>query len=131
MNLAIRQVLTGQSFRICNRVSYKCLPKQLPLTSTSSVVQFRNYCENNVETRKLPQLMEFPPVVWPSFIKFIKNWMFANLIIRPYFEPEFSLSEFIEASKHAVQVSFRKNKPTESMYTFIIAAGNTFLNLKI
>ncbi|KAI8423647.1 hypothetical protein MSG28_012701 [Choristoneura fumiferana] len=48
--------------------------------------------------------MEFPPVVWPSFIKFIKNWMFANLIIRPYFEPEFSLSEFIEASKHAVQV---------------------------
>ncbi|XP_063374539.1 uncharacterized protein LOC134662202 [Cydia amplana] len=104
MNLALRQVLTRQTFRICDRLSYKCLPKQLALTSTSPVIQFRNYCDNNVETRKLPQLMDFPPVVWPSFIKFIKNWMFANLIIRPYFEPEFSLAEFIEASKHAVQV---------------------------
>ncbi|XP_063545477.1 uncharacterized protein LOC134753508 [Cydia strobilella] len=104
MNLALRQVLTRQTFRICDRLSYKCLPKQLPITSTSPVIQFRNYCDNNVQTRKLPQLMDFPPVVWPSFIKFIKNWMFANLIIRPYFEPEFSLAEFIEASKHAVQV---------------------------
>lgn len=48
--------------------------------------------------------MEFPPIVWPSFVKFIKNWMFANFIIRPYFEQEFNLNEFIEASKHAVQV---------------------------
>lgn len=48
--------------------------------------------------------MEFPPIVWPSFIKFIKNWMFANFIIRPYFDHEFSLQEFIEASKHAVEV---------------------------
>ena len=48
--------------------------------------------------------MEFPPIVWPSFLKFIKNWMFANFIIRPYFDQEFNLHEFIEASKHAVQV---------------------------
>ncbi|CAH2058128.1 unnamed protein product, partial [Iphiclides podalirius] len=57
-----------------------------------------------MESRKLPQLMEFPPVIWPSLIKYIKNWMFANFIIRPYFDQDFSLSDFIEASKHAVQV---------------------------
>lgn len=35
--------------------------------------------------------------------------MFANLIIRPYFEPEFNLHEFIEASKHAVQVFIKSS----------------------
>ncbi|XP_026748490.1 uncharacterized protein LOC113509370 [Galleria mellonella] len=104
MNLVIRQVLNRQTFRLCDKITYKCLPKHLPVTSTNNVTQFRNYCQDTSDTRKLPPLMEFPPVVWPSFIKFIKNWMFANFIIRPYFEPEFSLGEFIEASKHAVQV---------------------------
>ncbi|XP_053620111.1 uncharacterized protein LOC128680755 [Plodia interpunctella] len=104
MNLVLRQALTRQTFRLCERNTSKCLPKQLSVTSTYNVTQFRNYCQEPTETKKLPQLMEFPPVVWPSFVKFIKNWMFANFIIRPYFEPEFSLGEFIEASKHAVQV---------------------------
>lgn len=106
MNLAVRQVLTRQTIRLYDRVPYKSLTKQPNITSTCTVTQFRYYCEDRVEARKLPPLMEFPPVVWPSFIKFIKNWMFANFIIRPYFEPEFSLQEFIEASKHAVQVCF-------------------------
>ncbi|XP_063834127.1 uncharacterized protein LOC135083322 [Ostrinia nubilalis] len=104
MNLAIRQVLTRQSFRLCDRIVYKSLPKQLNITSSCTVTQLRNYCEDRVEARKLPPLMEFPPIVWPSFIKFVKNWMFSNFIIRPYFDQEFSLHEFIEASKHAVQV---------------------------
>lgn len=104
MNLAIRQ-LTRQSFRLCDKYAYKSLPKQIGITSTCPVIQYqRNYCEERLEARKLPQLMEFPPIVWPSFIKFIKNWMFANFIIRPYFDSEFNLNEFIEASKHAVQV---------------------------
>lgn len=106
MNLAIRQVLTRQTFRLCDRITYQSLPKQLNITSSCAVTQLRNYCEDRVEAKKLPPLMEFPPIVWPSFIKFVKNWMFANFIIRPYFEPEFSLNEFIEASKHAVQVCF-------------------------
>lgn len=105
MNLAVRQVLTRQTFRLCNRFPLKNLTNELPLTSSCSVIQFRKYCDNrSVETRKLPPLMEFPPVVWPSFLKFVKNWMFANFIIRPYFDREFNLHEFIEASKHAVEV---------------------------
>lgn len=104
MNLALRQVLRSQTFRLCDRFTHRNLPKQIQITSTCPVIQFRNYCEEKVETKILPQLMEFPPIVWPSFVKFIKNWMFANFIIRPYFEQEFNLNEFIEASKHAVQV---------------------------
>ncbi|KAH9635278.1 hypothetical protein HF086_001934 [Spodoptera exigua] len=106
MNVVIRRVLTRQSFALCDRLAHKTLSKHIPITSTCPVIQLRNYCQERLETetRKLPQLMEFPPVVWPSFIKFIKNWMFANFIIRPYFDQEFSLNEFIEGSKHAVQV---------------------------
>lgn len=104
MNLAIRQVLRTQTFRLCKISTHRNIPKQTVLTSTCSVIQFRSYCEKKEETKHLPQLMEFPPVVFPSVIKFIKNWMFTNFIIRPYFEQEFSLQEFIEASKHAVQV---------------------------
>lgn len=106
MNLALRQVLTRQTFRLRDRYVLKSFVGPRPVTSSCPVIQFRSYCdERGVETRKLPQLMEFPPVVWPSFIKFVKNWMFANLIIRPYFDNDFRLQEFIEASKHAVQVS--------------------------
>ncbi|KAF9803871.1 hypothetical protein SFRURICE_013148 [Spodoptera frugiperda] len=108
MNVVLRRVLTRQSFRLCETLACKTLSKHIPITSTCPVIQLRNYCQGQerleAETRKLPQLMEFPPVVWPSFIKFIKNWMFANFIIRPYFDQEFSLHEFIEGSKHAVQV---------------------------
>lgn len=103
MNAVVRQMVTQQTYRLCYRTSYKYL--QAPVISRCSVIN-RNYCDNKLETRRLPQLMEFPPVVWPSFINFIKNWMFSTFIIRPYFEQEFSLQEFIEASKHAVQVSF-------------------------
>lgn len=108
MNLTLRQVLSRQTFRLCDRISYRCLPKQVALTSQCPVtqLQFRNYCEERTETKKLPQLMEFPPIMWPSFMNFIKNWMFANFIIRPYFDQEFTLNDFIEASKHAVQVCF-------------------------
>lgn len=106
MNLTLRHVLSRQTFRLCDRISYRSLPKQIALTSQCPVIQLqnRNYCEERMETKKLPQLMEFPPIMWPSFINFIKNWMFANFIIRPYFDQEFSLNEFIDASKHAVQV---------------------------
>ncbi|XP_050356610.1 uncharacterized protein LOC126777584 [Nymphalis io] len=102
MNLAIRTVLTSRSFRLYDRISYKYL--QVPVTTKCPTVQHRNYCEDRAEARRLPQLMEFPPVVWPSFLKFIKNWMYATFIIRPYFEAEFNLTDFIEASKHAVEV---------------------------
>lgn len=102
MNLAVRTILTNQTFRLCDRISYKYL--QIPIASKCPIIQRRNYCEDRTESRRLPQLMEFPPVVWPSFFKFIKNWMFANFIIRPYFESEFSLYDFVEASKHAVEV---------------------------
>ncbi|ROT81626.1 juvenile hormone esterase binding protein [Penaeus vannamei] len=54
-----------------------------------------------------PQLMDFPWVIWPSLWHTIRNWIFANLIIRPYLDREFSLSTFkagaIQALVHVSQ----------------------------
>ncbi|VVC86891.1 m-AAA protease-interacting protein 1, mitochondrial [Leptidea sinapis] len=101
MNVVIGQIVARQSYRLCFRTSNKYL--LVPVTSRCPDLTSRNFCDK-VEARRLPQLMEFPPIVWPSLINFIKNWMFANFIIRPYFDREFRLAEFVEASKHAVQV---------------------------
>lgn len=48
---------------------------------------------------RLPSLMDFPEVVWPSIIKTLRNWILANLIIRPYFDQEFGIPDFVLGSK--------------------------------
>jgi hypothetical protein len=48
---------------------------------------------------KLPSLMDFPEIVWPSIIKTLRNWILTYLIIRPYFDQEFDLPEFVLGSK--------------------------------
>lgn len=49
--------------------------------------------------RILPPLMPFQPVVWPRFVNAIRNWFFINFIIKPYFDKEFSMMEFIAGAK--------------------------------
>ncbi|KAJ6632718.1 m-AAA protease-interacting protein 1, mitochondrial [Pseudolycoriella hygida] len=60
--------------------------------------------EHNHWSNKLPALMEFPNITWPSLIKSIKNWILVNFIIRPYFDQDFTMPNFVEGAKHAVQV---------------------------
>jgi hypothetical protein len=50
-------------------------------------------------TENLPSLMNFPEIVWPSVIKTIRNWILTNILIKPYFDQEFSLPDFILGSK--------------------------------
>lgn len=77
----------------------------LPLVNTLSFPQcvgMRSYCSN----QELPQLMDFPQVVWPSVFKTMRNWILSNFIIMRYFDPEFRLSEFINASNKVPFTSF-------------------------
>lgn len=68
----------------------------------------RPYCTDGRgkadEDSRFPALMEFPEIVWPSIIKTLRNWVLANLIIRPYFDNEFNLPDFVAGSKQALQV---------------------------
>lgn len=74
---------------------------------------YRKYSTNptndeNRQSDKLPTLMDFPKIVWPSLLKTIKNWILVNFIIRPYFDQEFNMPNFVNGTKHALQVSSRK-----------------------
>lgn len=66
----------------------------------------QNGDEPSLASRKsLPQLMSFPQIVWPSVFKTIKNWIMMNFIIRPYFDNEFNVTDFVAGAKHALQVN--------------------------
>lgn len=57
--------------------------------------------DGNIERREqsLPPLMTFPPIVWPRFMNAIRNWFFITFIIKPYFDKEFSMNDFILGAK--------------------------------
>ncbi|XP_067001257.1 m-AAA protease-interacting protein 1, mitochondrial isoform X2 [Anabrus simplex] len=91
-----------------------CLPSDAKQTTlmTGKLLTFknevnshvRNYSDGNgSEKRGIPKLMDFPEILWPSIIKTIRNWILANLIITPYFDPEFSLPDFIFGAKQALE----------------------------
>jgi len=65
--------------------------------------KLRHYCTFPKE-RAMPRLMDFPEIVWPSIFKSIKNWIFINFIIRPYFDNEFQISDFVCGAKQALTV---------------------------
>lgn len=48
--------------------------------------------------------MDFPEIIWPSVMKSVKNWIMVHFIIRPYFDREFSLPDFVQGAKQALQV---------------------------
>lgn len=70
--------------------------------------QIRWFSEESAPpSNKLPPLMpNFPKIVWPSLIKSIRNFILATFIIKPYLDREFSLTDFVNGSKKAVEVGF-------------------------
>ncbi len=64
--------------------------------------------DGNIERRggeqNLPPLMTFPPIVWPRFMNAIRNWFFITFIIKPYFDKEFSMNDFILGAKEVTLV---------------------------
>nr|CAH7744099.1 unnamed protein product [Callosobruchus chinensis] len=74
-------------------------------------IQKKWYCEESSgpPSNRLPPLMpDATKIVWPSLLKSIRNFILATFIIKPYFDNEFSLSEFVHGSKKAVEVVSKK-----------------------
>lgn len=87
--------------------SSRLLQKHLNITQYECKNYYGSSANNDSESKKLkrlPELMEFPKIVWPSIIKSVKNWILVNLIIRPYFDKEFDISDFSSGTRHALQV---------------------------
>ncbi|XP_044265888.1 m-AAA protease-interacting protein 1, mitochondrial-like [Tribolium madens] len=68
----------------------------------------RNSSESGPPSNKLPPLMEFPKITWPSLIKSIRNFILATFIIKPYLDRDFNLPDFVVGSKKAVEVVSKK-----------------------
>lgn len=72
------------------------------LLSTSPV--YNSAEQAPAKRRRLPPLMDFSEIVWPSIFKSIKNWVLINFIVRPYFDNAFDIQEFSAGSKHALEL---------------------------
>jgi hypothetical protein len=69
-------------------------------TQTRNVGVSRCYSDDRGSPReKLPILMDFPEIVWPSVIKAFRNWILTNILIKPYFDKDFGLQDFVLGSK--------------------------------
>lgn len=68
--------------------------------------------ENKPPSNKLPELMEFPKIVWPSMFKSMRSFFLTTFIIKPYLDSEFNLPDFVEGSQKAVEViSYQSGMP--------------------
>lgn len=59
---------------------------------------------DKTKRRRLPPLMDFTEIVWPSLFKSIKNWILVTFIIRPYFDNNFQMQEFVAGSNQALEI---------------------------
>ncbi|OQV21511.1 hypothetical protein BV898_04413 [Hypsibius exemplaris] len=49
----------------------------------------------------IPRMMAGQNVMWPALLKGIKNWIQANMIVRPNLDPKFRLSKFSLGARQA------------------------------
>jgi len=68
-------------------------------------------CMSSNNERQLPFLMNFSVKPSPNFVHSFKNFFFANMIVRPYYDNDFTNENFLEGAKSAVE--FVSNKIAE------------------
>lgn len=92
-----------------------CSYSNVPDLTSNKKQQSRNSFTANVYKRffgsdsgppsnKLPPLMNFPQIIWPSIIKSIRNFILTTFIIKPYIDRDFNIPDFVAGSKKAVEV---------------------------
>jgi hypothetical protein len=71
----------------------------------TSHIRSRHYCDDgSSKPMPIPRLMEFPQFLWPSIFKVVKNWIMAKFVITPYFDNEFDLNDFGDASRKVNEI---------------------------
>ena len=79
--------------------------KTNPLKNLCSIRAFSSHDDDEFHNRNkfLPRLMNLPIQPYPNFIQTIRNFFFANIIIRPYFDKDFSNQNFLDGAKAAAE----------------------------
>ena len=67
---------------------------------------YRNFSLSSTlsNVQSIPYLMEFPNLVSPRISHSLRNKFLEKTLITPYFDPEFSLSEFNSGAKQAAAI---------------------------
>ncbi|GAB6032444.1 hypothetical protein CHUAL_011082 [Chamberlinius hualienensis] len=99
-----------------------CINQLVPISFHGATLQTRKFSTTNEKLRKgeyrgsepdsedKPKnigLMDFPEIKWPGFFKSLKNIILTKLIVRPYFDQEFSIDEFNVGARKAFLVVSR------------------------
>ena len=96
------------SYRQLRNVQSSLLLTYSPVTATvdSIPAQFkRNFSNGGRQDTEIPPLMtQSKRVIVPNVFKSIGNFFQTILIIKPYFDSDFTLTEFIAGTKQAIQV---------------------------
>ncbi|XP_055373475.1 uncharacterized protein LOC129606883 isoform X2 [Condylostylus longicornis] len=105
ITLQNKKAIVGPAAYVCN-TNFQYYSSQAPKKHENNANKFNKPMPETPDekSRKLPTLMQFPEIVWPSFLKSIKNWIMINFVIRPYFDREFELADFITGTQQALQV---------------------------
>ncbi|TRY67617.1 hypothetical protein TCAL_03111, partial [Tigriopus californicus] len=118
-NLTLRQQLVPPLKRTLRLGTLT--PTQVPISSVNqclSTSALRLNQDEDAKRRFLPTLMDFPFLAAPEFTHTVRNWFLTHVIIQPYFDPDFNLSEFKEGARRAVvEVSRCDLEPLESLLT--------------
>ncbi|XP_057653263.1 m-AAA protease-interacting protein 1, mitochondrial [Diorhabda carinulata] len=111
LNLILKRAVKNQQF-FFKKNGYTTLSSPTLKNNVEQNFINNRYFSNensNPPSNKFPPLLpDQPIVIWPSLIKSIRNFILANFIIKPYLDREFSLADFVNASKKAVEVISRK-----------------------
>ncbi|KAL1501961.1 hypothetical protein ABEB36_007182 [Hypothenemus hampei] len=106
----LRNIINEDKLNAIKNVQHSTILKKyflVPVTLDTNKLSRRWYCQENgppAHPKKLPPLMNMPLMVWPSVLKSLKNLILTTFIIKPYFDNEFTLPDFVQGSKKAVEV---------------------------
>ncbi|GIY86403.1 m-AAA protease-interacting protein 1, mitochondrial [Caerostris darwini] len=74
------------------------------------MLQKRNISSNSDDDKQKdkpkppPMLMSFTPVLYPSLMLCIKNWILTKFIIQPYLDTDFRMKDFNNGAKQALVI---------------------------
>ena len=87
-------------FRPCSQWNISSLQERI---NSHGLVKIRAFHDSNDRYKLIPNLMDFPVPTTPRFTNTIRNFIFSNFIIKPYYDNEFDKSNFLEGAKSAVE----------------------------
>lgn len=64
----------------------------------------RRYSDQKPPINRLPPLMPFPHLVWPTTFNVFQSFLLTTFLIKPFYDSEFRIADFVKGSRKALEV---------------------------